>query len=524
MSGSVGYSFMNTGDVQDFDIAHSDPVGVLTASDLRPILETAPIGLAVLSTDCRYLFINQRLTEICGVSIAEHIGKSVRETVPAVAEQVENIVQTILQTGKPIVGVEVTGQYPGGEDRFWTTNWHPLSGPEGTITGISVAAEEITERKRVDTALRALNETLEQRVEQETSERTQIWNVCQDLLVITDFEGKFLKVNPAWTTTLGWHESDLLGKSSQWMIHPDEREQALVETKNLAAGHPLQRFGLRFREKSGSYRWLSWRAVPYQGRIYAMARDETEHKRAEDALRDARQELERASRQTTHLAMTASIAHEISQPLSAIITHSEAGLRWLIRENPDLDEVRTSLQQILASGERAGDILKSIRAMFRRDSREKLELNIGDLVRDVLMFLHGDMERQHIKVRRELHVPLPKITGDRVALQQVLVNLIVNAIEAMSVITERERQLTIRAVPDEQTGVKIAVEDTGNGIDPAYLDRIFDPFFTTKSQGMGMGLSICRSIVEAHGGKFWGLSRNPYGAAFYFTLRSEADI
>jgi len=166
-----------------------------------------------------------------------------------------------------------------------------LKGPDGTIIGISVIAEEITERKRAEAALLELNRTLEQRVEEEAQERLQIWNVCQDLLVICDLEGTFLKVNPAWTATLGWHESELLGKSSQWMIHPDDRRQALVETENLAAGRILHRFGLRFR--GGSYRWLSWRAVPHQGRIYAMARDETEQKYAEDRLREAQQELER---------------------------------------------------------------------------------------------------------------------------------------------------------------------------------------------------------------------------------------
>ena len=252
----------------DRGITHSDRVGALTSPELQLIYETAPVGLAFLSTDCRYLLINQHLTEICGISVAEHIGRSVRETVPDVAEQVENIVQTVLRTGEPVVGIEVNGQRPDKQNakRFWTTNWHPLKGPEGTIIGISVVSEEITERKRAAAALRELNETLEQRIKEETQERIQIWNVCQDLLVITDLEGKFLKVNPAWTATLGWHESELLGNSSQWMIHPDDRKQALAETERLAAGRILHRFGVRFREKNGSYRWLSWRAVPHQGR------------------------------------------------------------------------------------------------------------------------------------------------------------------------------------------------------------------------------------------------------------------
>jgi PAS domain S-box-containing protein len=512
----------------DRGITHSDQVKALTPPELQLIYETAPIGLALLSTDCRYLLINQHLTEICGISVAEHIGKSVRETVPDVAEQVENIIQAVLRTGQPVVGIEVNGQRPDKQnaERFWTTNWHPLKDPEGNIIGISVAAEEITERKRVEAALRELNETLERRIEEEVQERTQIWSVCQDLLVICDMEGNFLKVNPAWTATLGWHESELLGKSSQWMIHPDDRKQALVETENLAAGRILQRFGLRFREKNGSYRWLSWRAVPHEGRIYAMARDETEQKHAEDGLREARQELERVSRHTTVGAMTASIAHELNQPLAAIVANGNAGLKWLARKDPNLDEVQEALQGIVDDGLRAAEIITSIRGMFRKDDHEKLLVSVNDLVREVLPLIHGDLERRQIILRSELHGALPKIKGERVPLQQVLLNLIMNASEAMSAVTGRERKLTIQTALNEPASVRVTVEDTGCGVDQAHLDRIFDPFFTTKSHGMGLGLSICRSIVEAHGGKLWASRRSPFGTAFHLTLPNAetADI
>ena len=415
------------------------------------------IGLAFLSTDCRYLLINQHLTEICGISVAEHIGRSVRETVPDVADQVESIVETVLRTGEPVVGIEVNGQRPDklNAERFWTTNWHPLKGPEGTIIGVSVVSEEITERKRAGAALRELNETLEKRINEETQERIQIWNVCQDLLVITDLEGKFLKVNPALTATLGWHESELLGNSSQWMIHPDDRKQALAETERLAAGRILNRFGARFREKNGSYRWLSWRAVPYQGRNLRYGPGRYRTKACRGWLAGAQQELERVSRQTTLGAMTASIAHEINQPLSAIVAHGNAGLRWLARKDPNLDEAQKAQQRIVDDGLRAAELITSIRGMFRKDSHEKLQLSVNDLVREVLTLIHGDLERRQIILRNELHDALPKITGERVPLQQVLFNLIMNAIEAMSAVTGRERQLTIRAVLNERTSMRV---------------------------------------------------------------------
>ena len=251
-----------------------------------------------------------------------------------------------------------------------------------------------------------------------------------------------------------------------------------------------------------------------------MARDETEQKHAEDGLREAQQELERVSRQTTLGAMTASIAHEINQPLSAIVAHGNAGLRWLARKDPNLDEVQNALQRIVDDGLRAADIIASIRGLFRKDSHEQLQLSVNDLVHEVLRLIHSDLERRQIILRSELHDALPKITGERVSLQQVLLNLIMNAIEAMGTVTGRERQLTIRTVLNERTSVRVTVEDTGSGIDPAHLDRIFDAFFTTKSHGMGLGLSICRSIIEARGGKLWALPRSPFGTTFNLTLPS----
>jgi signal transduction histidine kinase len=162
--------------------------------------------------------------------------------------------------------------------------------------------------------------------------------------------------------------------------------------------------------------------------------------------------------------------------------------------------------------------------MFRKDNHEKLPVSVNDLVREVLTLIHGDLERRQIILRTELRDALPKISGERVPLQQVLLNLIMNAAEAMSAATERERELTIETVLNEPASVRVTVKDTGCGIDAAHLDRIFDPFFTTKSQGMGLGLSICRSIVEAHGGKLWALQRSPFGTVFHLTLPSVETI
>ena len=506
-----------------------DPAETLSTSpELQLIYETAPIGLAFLSTDCRYVMINQHLTEICGISIAGHIGRSVRETVPQVAEQVEQIVQTILSSGEPITGIEVNGQRPDGSnmERVWITYWHPLKNRTGDIVGINVAAEEITERKRAEAELAAsqerlrnLNETLAERVEAQAQERERIWKLSQDLLIVSDVTGKILNINPAWAT-LGWSPDDLVGKSGEWLVHPDDRERSFAELANLIAGGNTRHLENRILCKDGSYRWLSWSAVPDRGVIYSVARDITDLKRSQEQLHALRGQLAHASRQTTMGAMTASIAHEIGQPLAAIIANASAGLRWLKRLDPDLAEAQVALEQIVRDAHRTNEVIAGIRAMFGKEVGEASPVDIRLLVGEVLQLAQRELETHRILLHNNMRDGLPEVMGERVQLHQVFLNLIMNAIEAMNSVNGGERHLTIASNLDEHANVRVTVEDTGGGIAPAHFERIFDPFFTTKSHGMGLGLSICRSIIEAHGGRLWASPRTPCGTVFQLNLPS----
>ena len=506
-----------------------DPAETLSTSpELQLIYETAPIGLAFLSTDCRYVMINQHLTEICGISIAGHIGRSVRETVPQVAEQVERIVQTILSSGEPITGIEVNGQRPDGSnmERVWITYWHPLKNQTGDIVGINVAAEEITERKRAEAELAAsqerlrnLNETLAERVEAQAHERERIWKLTQDLLIVSDVSGKILNINPAWAT-LGWSPDDLVGKSGEWLVHPDDRERSFAELANLIAGGNTRHLENRILCKDGSYRWLSWSAVPDRGVIYSVARDITDLKRSQEQLHALRGQLAHASRQTTMGAMTASIAHEIGQPLAAIVANAGAGLRWLKRLDPDLAEVQVALEQIVRDAHRTNEVIAGIRAMFGKAVGEASPVDIRLLVGEVLQLAQRELETHRILLHNNMRDGLPEVMGERVQLHQVFLNLTMNAIEAMSSVNGGERHLTITSGLDEHANVRVTVEDTGGGIAPAHFERIFDPFFTTKSHGMGLGLSICRSIIEAHGGRLWASPRSPCGTVFQLNLPS----
>jgi PAS domain S-box-containing protein len=508
---------------------HSGSVESLkTSPELQLIYETAPVGLAFLSTDCRYLMINQHLTEICGISIADHIGRSVRETVPQVADQVERLVQQIVRSGKPVTGIEIGGQRADGSnvDRVWITYWHPLKDRNGGVAGINVAAEEVTDRKRaeadrasMEARLRRLNETLAERVEAQAQERDRLWRLSQDLLIVSDCEGTVRSVNPAWTATLGWAAGDLVGKTSEWLIHPDDRERSREELVGLQAGKPSPYFENRIQCKDGSYRWLSWRAMFDRSSVYAIARDVTNLKQAQEQLYTLRSELAHVSRQTTIGAMTASIAHEIRQPLTSIATSANAGLRWLNRADPDLAEVQAALDLVIKNTHRIDEVITSIRTMFGRTSGKKSSADVRLLIGEALTLTQGELESHQILLRNNVSDDLPAVLVDRVQLQQVLVNLIMNAIETMRQVSGRDRQLTIDA---ESSGreVTITVADTGSGIDPKELERIFEPFFTTKSEGMGLGLAICRSIIDAHGGRLWASPHAPFGTVFHITLPS----
>ena len=621
--------------------------------ELQLIYDTAPIGLAFLTPDCRYVQINQRLTEICGISVSDHIGRTVRETVPQVADQVETIVDIILRTGEPVQGIEVNGQRADkrNADHIWITNWHPLKGPDGTIVGINVVAEDVTDRKRAEAelaasekalresegrfreladnmnqfawaadrsgqrywynkrwydysgttfeemkgwgwqklhhpdhlnrvvtriresfeigvpwedtfplrgkdgnyrwflsraqpirneagevvrwlgtntditaqieaekALRELNETLEHRVETETHERLQIWNVSQDLLVISNLAGQCLSLNPAWTATLGWSEQELLSESPQWLVHPDDRKRTRAETEHVAGGGTALFFENRLRHKDGSYRWISWKAVADQGRIYAMGRDVTELRDAEDRLHDARRELSHVNRTTTMATMAASIAHEIRQPLGAIVANANAGLRWLNKTPPGLDEARETFGDIVADGHRASEVVQSIRAMFNRSEPKGRLLRLNGLIHETIAIARGDLKSANITVQTALAAQLPAIDGHKGQLQQVVLNIVTNAIDAMRSVADRERVLKVKSALSPPDHVELSIEDTGTGIHPDDMERIFDTFFTTKSTGMGMGLAICRSIVEAHGGTLSVYAREPHGSVFRIVL------
>jgi C4-dicarboxylate-specific signal transduction histidine kinase len=252
--------------------------------------------------------------------------------------------------------------------------------------------------------------------------------------------------------------------------------------------------------------------------------DETERVRANAAMHKAQAELERVARLTTMGELAASIAHEISQPLAAVVVGGNAALRWLAHAPPNVEEARSLLTAVVKQSNRASEVIGRIRSLlFRHSAPEYVELDINDAIREVLELTAGTLRGRDVVVQTQLPAAVPPALGDRVQLQQVVLNLIMNGADAMSAVNDRPRILRIGSQIDGAGSVLVSVTDSGSGIDAAIRDRIFEPLFTTKSTGMGMGLSICRSIVEAHGGKLWVTPATPHGTEFRFTIPTAAS-
>jgi PAS domain S-box-containing protein len=307
-------------------------------------------------------------------------------------------------------------------------------------------------------------------------------------------------------------------------VHPEDRAafEEMLE-KAIRAGSNFQ-YDFRIVTPDGATKYVhslghlaanGARNTEFIGTVM----DVTERRLAEEALRSAVADLERALRLSTMGQLTASIAHEINQPLAAIVTNANACLLWLEAQRLDLEEARQAAMRIVRNGHRAGDIVRSIRALTRKSAPEMVSLDINDVIREVIALMRAEFHRHGVRIETSLSSNLEPVIGDRVQLQQVVLNLIVNGIEAIATDSiHRQRRLVIRSAIDGSGRLLVAVEDSGPGLDLSQTDRLFEAFFTTKPEGMGMGLSICRSIIDAHGGRLWASPNLPNGAVFQFTL------
>jgi PAS domain S-box-containing protein len=349
-------------------------------------------------------------------------------------------------------------------------------------------------------------------------------------MIIWDLEGRFLEANDAFLQMTGYDREDLAsGRLRRTDLTPVEwrdRDTQTVAELNMIG--TIQPFEKEFFRKDGSrlpvliggalFEPNGNQGVSFVLDLTGRKRAEAEARESERRYRETLMELAHANRVTSMGQLTASIAHEVNQPITAAVINAEAALRWLGAQPPNLEEVRGALGLIIEDGTRAGNVIGGIRALIKKVPPRQACLDLNEAIREVIALTRGEAARTGVSVRTDLADGLPLIYGDRVQLQQVILNLIINAIEAMSGVAETPRALLISTGQAEPGGVLVAVRDSGPGLDPASLEHLFNAFYTTKAGGMGMGLAICRSIIEAHDGQLCASANEPRGAVFQFTL------
>jgi len=483
---------------------------------LRLVIDTIPTLVWRARADGVPDFLNQPALDYTGLSLDQAETGWPRAFHPDDKKGMLQKWSAIRESGMP-GELEARLRRFDGEYRWFLFRAEPLRGESGNIVKWYGSSTDIEDRKRAEEALRESEQRFRDYAE-----------TASDWFWETGPDHKVTRVSDH-LNAVGIPPSSLVGLA-RWDLANDVEPEPEKWRQHRAmhdAHQPFRDFVYRTVSRDGSPVYVRSSGKPlfdasgnflgYRGTgtdITAIIR--ADH--AEQALREAQAELARVTRVTTLGELTASIAHEVNQPLAAVIANAEACLRWLDRETPDLAAARRSVEWAISDASRASDVVRGVRALANKTGIERVPLDVNDIVREVMALVQRELIGHRISLRTELAPAPPMILGDRVQLQQVIINLVMNGIEAMEPVLDRPRELVIRSRPDDAQRMLVSVTDCGVGISRDDADRLFKAFFTTKSGGMGMGLSICRSIVEAHGGRLSASRNEGHGATFQFVL------
>lgn len=442
----------------------------------------------------------------------------------------QNPMAIALRENRPVRGVEAIAERPDGTIRHFVAYPTPLHDESGKLTGAVNMLVDITVRKSIEDKLRKSEEQLRAIFEQTSGGIAQ-----------TDLTGRFLMVNEGFCRIVGRSSENLMNLRMQDITHPDDLPESAAKFTALVEGRSSEVvLEERYVRPDGEQAWVQNQVSAIRddrGRIRYIAasvanitdrkRMEQERHDIEDrerelavtmAVRDMEAELARVSRALTVGELATTIAHEVNQPLAGIVTNAEACLRWLSSKTPNLREAQESLGLIVRDSNLASQVIRRIREFLKKDGPQASSLDINDVIQDALVLAQSELLKSKIAVRVDLSSDLPHVWADRIQLQQVILNLIMNGREAMASIRDEPRELALLSRRSEGENVLVAVRDTGTGLSPEKMDRIFDAFFTTKPMGMGLGLSISRSIIEAHGGRIWPTRNEGSGITVQFTV------
>jgi PAS domain S-box-containing protein len=480
---------------------------------LAAIVESSDDAIIGRTLDGVVVSWNPGAEKIYGYKAEEMVGQPISLLVPP--DRPDEITQILerLRHGERLEHYETTRVRKDGRRIEVSGTISPIRDSTGAVVGVSTISRDITEQKQAEAALR------------ESEERFR--NMADTAPVMTWVFGpdqRMTFVNRAWLDFTGHSMEQELG--SGWLegVHPDDRKRSSASFSSAFNARQDFHTEGRLRRADGEYRWVLCTGVPrfeadgaFAGYI-GSAIDVTDQKYSEAERRRSLDEIAHLNRVAAMGELTASLAHELNQPLAAILSNAQAANRFLNRESPNLAQVRECLTDIVADDKRAGEVIKTLRALLRRGESHASLVDLNEVVRDAIRLLGTDAMLRHASVKFEPLPDLRPVLGDRTQLHQVVLNLIVNGLEATAERPPDNRWVLVRTAESEGGGVQLTVEDSGKGIAESDLARVFEPFHTTKQEGLGMGLSISRTILQAHGGHIWADNSGEHGAIVHCML------
>jgi PAS domain S-box-containing protein len=483
----------------------------------RLIVETALDAVVTMNSQGLITSWNRQAEMIFGWSSAEAIGRRMADMIiPAQHRTAHEVgLRRFLDTGEgPILRrrIEIVAVRRSGAEFPVELEVVPVRLRHDWV--FSAFIRDITESRLAEQKLRASELHLRRMTE-----------TIPEMLWSATAEGAIDYCNTRVLDYTGFPAEELMGDGWIKLLHADDVDQAArLWMSCVATGAPYRVEVRAFRLAGPMYRWCVMSALPLldqQGRIvkwYGTVVDMHDWKQAQEDLRNTQAELAHMARVMTMGELTASIAHEVNQPLSAIIASGDSCAAWLSNDPPNLDKARAATNRMIQAATQAGEIVQRLRALFKKTTSMTAPVDMNAVIEDTISLVHHEAERNRIFLRTELHPGVPSVSGDRVQLQQVILNLTMNGIESVAPLDHEPRWVIIRSKRSNHGELLVSVEDTGLGIETEHAERLFAPFFTTKPQGIGMGLPICRSIIEAHRGRLWAAKNEPRGAVFHFAL------
>ena len=473
---------------------------------LRLVADSLPALISYLGVDRCYEFVNKYYEITFGLEQDQIVGKPVwdilgEENYELIKPHIDSVLAGNSVKYETVIPLDHLGKHTLSVEHV------PDRGPDGTVRGFYTLAVDITDRKKIE------------------DELNSIFDLSLDLICVADIErATFVKVNPSFLRLLGYSEDEVMGRTFLDFIHPDDVAATLqVIEEDLKQGKKVLRFENRYRTKEGEYRFLDWSFNPNldSGLAYSIAHDITERRYEEAQAWKQRNELAHMSRISTMGEMATGIAHELNQPLMAIAGYSFAANRMVEQSKITPLEIQEILSKLEDQAIRAGDIVRQLRNFVKKTESVRMSIDLNMLIQDVAIFVEPDSRQSETKVTFQFFEPSPNVLVDEIQIQQVLVNLIRNAIDAMQETPTREREVKVSTHILQDAYAEITVCDSGIGLSNEEFEQVFHAFFSTKQEGMGMGLPISRSIVEAHGGNLFAERNHGPGMTFKFTLPLE---